>query len=58
MKNDRVELKDNELEKIAGGSLTEEQSKKAAGELGNGSDMGAWKTMSSEEFMKWWNLKN
>ena len=35
-------------------SLTEEQALKIAKELGDGKDMGSWKTMSGEEFMRWW----
>lgn len=34
--------------------LTEEEALKIAEDLGNGKDMGSWKTMSGEAFMKWW----
>jgi hypothetical protein len=38
--------------------LTEEEALKIAAELGDGQDMGTWKTMSGEEFMMWWKSCN
>lgn len=34
--------------------LSEEEALKIAEDLGPGKSMGSWKTMSGEEFMKWW----
>ena len=66
MKNTKVELKDNELENVSGGVLSmvnpvvipETQAEHIAMELGDGKDMGSWKTMSGEQFMKWWEETN
>ena len=38
--------------------LTEEEALKIAKDLGNGQDMGTWKTMSGDEFMKWWRASH
>lgn len=34
--------------------LTEDEALKIAEDLGEGKDMGSWRTMSGAEFMKWW----
>ncbi len=53
---DKKLLNNKELERISGGAsaLTEEEALKIAEMLGDGSDMGTWKTMSGEEFMQLW----
>ena len=38
--------------------IPESQAENIAKELGDGKDMGSWKTMSSEQFMKWWEETN
>ena len=61
MKNTKAEIKNNELENVSGGVFSmanpvvipESQAENIAKELGDGKDMGSWKTMSSEQFMKW-----
>lgn len=66
MKNTKVEIKDNELENVSGGVFSmanpvvipKTQAENIAKELGDGKDMGSWKTMSSEQFMKWWEETN
>lgn len=35
-------------------SLTEEEAKAIAESLGDGKDMGSWRTMSGKDFMKWY----
>lgn len=62
---DKKLLNNEELERVSGGViftgtpnpasvLTEEEALKIAETLGEGSDMGSWKTMSGEEFMQLW----
>lgn len=53
---DKKLLNNEELERISGGAsvLTEEEALKIAETLGEGNDMGSWKTMSGEEFMQLW----
>ena len=66
MKNTKAEIKDNELENISGGVLSmtnpvaipKTQAEHIAMELGDGKDMGSWKELSSEQFMKWWEETN
>ena len=67
MKNTKVEIKDNELESVSGGVLSmtnpaadisKEKAENITMELGDGKDMGSWKTMSGEQFMKWWEETN
>ncbi len=64
MENKKV-LNNEELEKVSGGAAfadipnpltiqTEEEARLIADKLGNGNDMGSWKTMSGEEYMQWW----
>ncbi len=58
-------LQDKDMEKVSGGTkfaelpnpvnvLTEEEARLIAAELGDGKDMGLWKTMSGEQYMQWW----
>lgn len=67
MKNKKMMRKENERKSAAGAlagkmigmpnpvsALTEEEARKIADGLGEGKDMGSWKTMSGEQFMKWW----
>lgn len=35
-------------------TVTEEEALKIAADLGNGKNVGSWKTMSGQEFMNWW----
>ena len=66
MKNTKDEIKDNELENVSGGVFSmanpvvipETQAENIARELGDGKDMGSWKTMSGEQFLKWWEETN
>lgn len=62
----KVELSEKELEKVDGGlgmsnpasGISEEEAKKVACALGEGKDMGSWKTMSGDQFMEWWSASN
>lgn len=62
---DKKLLNEKELDKVTGGVSssdipnpasiqTEEEALKIAGELGDGRDMGSWKTMAGEQYMEWW----
>lgn len=58
----KFELNEKELEQVIGGlgmtnpvsGLTEEEAMKIAEKLGNGRDMGSWRTMSGAQFLEWW----
>ena len=59
-------LSESVLSQIAGGNLSmtnpaeglsKEDAKAMASSLGEGSDMGSWKTMSGQEFMEWLKKK-
>lgn len=61
------ELSGEELEKATGGimsmtnpaaGISREQAEAIAREFGDGKDMGSWKTMSGEQFLKWWEASN
>lgn len=57
---DNRKISEQELEQVIGGmanseaGMSEEQARKIAENLGEGNDMGSWKTMSGEQFMDWW----
>ena len=60
-------IKDDDLKDVTGGMLSmknpvagmsREEAEHTAIELGEGQDMGSWKTMSGEQFMKWWEASN
>lgn len=66
-----AELSEDELKQVTGGEnrpmmgmanpvagMTKEQAEAIARELGGGKDMGSWRTMSGDEFMKWWEKSN
>lgn len=62
IKNEKAVINDKELEAVTGGTLfianpvanmSETEAEKIAAELGDGKDMGSWKTMSGDEFLKW-----
>ena len=38
--------------------ISREQAEAIAKTLGDGTNMGSWRTMSEEEFMKWWAETN
>ena len=38
--------------------ISKEKAENITMELGDGKDMGSWKTMSGEQFMKWWEETN
>ena len=35
-------------------SQTREEALRIAAQLGDGKDMGSWRTMSGEQYMQWW----
>ena len=60
-------LNDNVLENVTGGVInmtnpvagkSREEMEKVAATLGEGQDMGSWKTMSGERFLEWWRESN
>ncbi len=60
-------LTEDELKEVSGGmasmanpvsGMSEEEARRIAEELGEGKDMGSWKTMSKEQFLKWWESSN
>ena len=66
-----AELSEDELKQVTGGAtrpmmgmanpvagMPKEQAEAIARELGGGKDMGSWRTMSGDEFMKWWEESN
>lgn len=38
--------------------MSREEAERIAAELGDGTDMGTWRTMSGEQFLKWWAASN
>ena len=61
-----TELSDDELQEITSGAgvanpvsgLSREKAEKIAKTLGDGEDHGSWRSMSGEQFMKWWESSN
>lgn len=38
--------------------MPREQAEQIAASLGDGTDMGSWRTMSGEQFLRWWAASN